>query len=298
MRKSSLLLFAAALFLLNCSSEKKSNESLITANIDTVAASHKISEKAIGEIIKSIPSPIEISVLIKESGMEYNSSLLNSSKNFSNYNTNYKRALNLGIYGADLGYINIYKQNKDAIFYLSSIKGLAEDLNIGQFYDFETIKRLATNSNNIDSLLLITTSNFDKINTFLHANKRSDQSILILTGGWLEALYITCELAQKHKSDKLNEKIGEQKIVLDQLMLLLSNFKSEDNIAHLSNELEELHKIYNQIEITYVYKESTMEEINGILTIVDRSESKVNITQEQIAEITRITKKLRDKIVA
>ena len=65
--------------------------------------------------------------------------MLNSSDNLSKYNSNYQKALNLGIYGTDLGYTNIYEQNQDGIKYLSSIKSLAEGLNIGQFFDILTI---------------------------------------------------------------------------------------------------------------------------------------------------------------
>jgi hypothetical protein len=48
---------------------------------------------------------------------------------------------------------------------------LANDLSIGQFFDFTTIAKLATNSKNLDSLLLITTQNFNSINSYLQENK-------------------------------------------------------------------------------------------------------------------------------
>ena len=279
-----------------CSNKNASNESLLTQAVDTSAAVSKISDQAIGDIIRSIPSPIEISMLIKESGGEYNAQMLNPTSNMANYNTNFKRALNLGIYGTDLGYINIYSKSKDALVYLEAIKSMADALSIGQFYDFETIRRLATNSNNVDSLLFITTSNFEKINEYLHKEKRSDQSVLLLTGGWLEAVYISCSVAEKTKNKELYEKIGEQKIVLDQLLLLLSNFSKDENIHQLNLQLMELHKIYSKIEITYTYKESSMKEVNGVLVIEDESESKVNITDAQVSEIMKQVTAIRNKI--
>ena len=106
--------------------------------------------------------------MLKDAGTQYDYSLLNEPANSSNYNSNFNKAINLGIYGTDLGYANIYEENQDAIQYLNSIKGLANDLSIGQFFDFTTIARLATNSKNLDSLLLITTQNFNSINSYLH----------------------------------------------------------------------------------------------------------------------------------
>lgn len=291
---SSLLI----LLLYGCGQENTSNENLVASQVDTTASVNKISDEALGDIIGSIPSPIEISMIIKESGGGYDEKLLNPNSNLSKYSTNFKRAINLGIYGADMGYINIYNKSADAVSYLYTIKQLTEDLNIGQFYDFATIKRLATNSENVDSLLYITTSNFQKINNFLHQKKRSDQSVLILTGGWLEGLHISCQIANKTNNESLHEKIGEQKVVLDQIILLMTYFKTEQNMSALYTDLLELQKIYNQIQITYTYKESTMVEKDGVLVIEDQSESKVNITQDQVKEISRIIEEIRNKVIA
>ena len=295
--KRQFIILGSIIWLFSCSPGSQSNEKLISESIDTTASSYKISDKALGDIIKSIPSPIEISMLIKESGGGYDESLLNPSGNSSSYNTNYRKALNLGIYGADMGYINIYNKSTDAIAYLSSIKELADELNIGQFYDFETIRRLSANSENADSLLLITLSNFEKINGFLHEKRRSDQSVLILVGGWLEGLHISCQIAAKDKNPQLDEKIGEQKILIDQMLLLVSNFKSDKNMAALALDLRQLKNVYDKVTITYTYVEPEMKEVDGVLTIVDKSESKVNITPQQIKEIATIIAQIRGKII-
>src|SRR5688572_31394408 len=138
-----------------CGSEKKSDEQAFLEGLDSAKTEGpSISEEVIGSILQQIPSPLEISVLLKESGKKYNGSYLNSADNTSKYNSNYKKALNLGVYGTDLGYTNIYEQNQDGVKYMASIKELADGLNIGQFFEIETIGRLATNSKNLDSLLL------------------------------------------------------------------------------------------------------------------------------------------------
>ncbi|MDB5273660.1 MAG: hypothetical protein JWO58_2027 [Chitinophagaceae bacterium] len=293
-------LLAACTLFAGCSSESKtSDENLLVGSLDSSSKKYsKISDEAIGEIIKSIPSPLEISMLIKESGNPYDSKILNPENNYSKYNSNFKKALNLGIYGADLGYINIYDKSTDALSYLSSIKTLADELNVGQFYDFNTIKRLASNSNNIDSLLYITTTNFENINNFLYEQKRSDQCVLMLTGGWLEALHISCEVYKKGNKTEIKEKIAEQKIVLCQLMLLLDNYRQQPNIDFLYTELQKLKNVYDKIEIVTIYKEPTMKEVDGVLMIVDESESKINVTTEQINEIVKIIDELRSKLTA
>jgi hypothetical protein len=206
--------------------------------------------------------------------------------------------MNLGIYSTDLGYANIYNQNQDALYYLDAVRETANGLNIGQFFDFGTIKRLATNSSNMDSLLLITTTNFEKINKHLQTQERSDVSILILTGGWMEALYLTCEVVQRYPNDAFKERIGEQKVILDQLLLLLSFYNQDPNIQTLITDLTQLQKHFEKVEITYTYKESTMKEVDGVLVVVDNSTSKINMSPQDLKNIHESINNIRKKIIS
>jgi hypothetical protein len=284
-----------------CTSDKKSDEQAFLEGLDSAKTEGpSISEGVIGDILGRIPSPLEISVLLKESGKKYNSTYLNSPDNISKYNSNYQKALNLGVYGTDLGYTNIYEQNQDGVKYMSSIKNLADGLNIGQFFDIETIGRLATNSKNLDSLLLITTQNFNSINHYLQTQNRSNLSVLFLTGGWVEALNILCEVAAANPANKeLQETIGEQKIILENINLLLSFYKETDqNMAALLTDMEDLKKLYDKVNITYTYSESTFEIIDGVMVIKDNSSSTIQITPEDIAKIKSLISSIRNKIIS
>ncbi len=284
-----------------CSSGKKPDEQAFLEGIDSAKTEGpSISEEVIGGILQAIPSPLEISMLLKESGKKYNVAYLNPADNRSKYNSNYKKALNLGIYGTDLGYTNIYEQNQDGVKYMEAIKDLADGLNIGQFFDIETVGRLATNSKNLDSLLLITTQNFNSINHYLQSQSRANLSVLLLTGGWLEALHVTIEVAQASPENKqLQETIGEQKIILENIMLLLSFYKDSDqNMASLLTDMEALKKNFDKVKITYTYKESTFEIVDGVMVIKDNSSSTIQITSEDISNIKAITDSIRNKIIS
>lgn len=298
MRKISSLFLVLIVFA--CGPGKKSDEQAFLDSLDNLTLdAPMISEEVISDIIQQVPSPLEISYLLKDAGTQYDFDMLNSPNNSSNYNSNYTKALNLGVYGTDLGYANIYEENQDAILYLNSIKGLANDLSIGQFFDFGTIARLATNSKNLDSLLLITTQNFNNINGYLQENKRSNLSVLILTGGWLEAMHVTCQVSEKNPdNEKLIEKIGEQKIILDNIKLMLGFYTQDPNIADLHKDMLELEKAFAQIEIIYTYAEPTMEEVNGILMVKDNSTTTINISKENVAAIRQEVIKIREKIIS
>ncbi len=284
-----------------CGSGNKTDEQAMLNSLDSAGAKGPhISESVIDDLLQEIPSPLEISVLLKSSGKKYNSEYLNSTDNIAKYNNNFQKAMNLGIYGTDLGYTNIYEKNTDGIKFMGSIKSLADDLNIGQFFDLETISRLATNSKNLDSLLLITTQNFNNINHYFQTQNRSNLSVLLLTGGWLEAMHITCSVAASDpKNKELNEKIGEQKIILEKIVKLLSFYKDTDqHMASLLSDLDGLKQVYDNVNITYTYKESTFEVVDGVMVIKDNSTTTVDITPEQVAEIKNITSSIRTKIIS
>lgn len=288
-----LALFAA------CGSKKPDEQAFLEGLDSAKTEGPSISEEVISSILQQIPSPLEISMLLKEAGKKYNASFLNPADNTSKYNSNYKKALNLGVYGTDLGYTNIYEKNQDGVKYMASIKELADGLSIGQFFDVETIGRLATNSKNLDSLLLITTQNFNTINHYLQTQGRANLSVLFLTGGWLEALHVTIETAAANPSQQLKETIGEQKIILENIRLLVSFYeKTDQNMASLLTDIDELKAAYDKVNITYTYKESTFEIVDGVMVIKDNSTSTINITDEDLANIRSIVSKIRTKIIS
>ena len=286
--------------LMACGSGNKNEDQALVDALENTDLENEVISGEVNDILHRIPSPLEISVLLKQTGKKYNAEFLNSPQNLSRYNTNYKRALNLGIYGTDLGYTNIYEQSQDGIRYMSTIKDLANELNIGQFFEMETIGRLVSNSENLDSLLLITTQNFNSINHYLQSQNRSHLSVLFLTGGWLEALHITCEVAKTNpNNEQLQETIGAQKIILDNILHLLSFYRENDqNMASLMTDLEGLKQSFDKVTITTIYKPSTFEVVDGVMVVKDNSSSTVEITQADIDSIGSITQNIRTKIIS
>jgi len=116
----------------------------------------------------------------------------------------------------------------------------------------------------------------------------------------MEGLHITCEVAKLNPENKeLQETIGAQKIILENIMLLLSFYKESDqNMASLLTEMEELKKLYDKVNITYTYSESTFEIVDGVMVIKDNSSSSIEITPEDIANIKALTASIRNKIIS
>lgn len=291
------ILILLSVLIVSCTSNKP-DEKAFLESMDSTANAPAVDKQLIIGILEQIPSPLETSMLLKQSGIAYDEAYLNSPDNLSKYNTSHKKALNLGVYGTDLGYTNIYEKTLDGIQYLSAIKSLSNDLNIGQFFDINTISRLASNSSNIDSLMLMTTQNFNSINAYLQEQGRENLSVLLLVGGWVEAMKITCEVTAMNRGQKaLLETVGAQKIVLEQITLLLSLYEKDPMIAGLLADFRKLEAAFSSISISYTYKESTIEVVDGVAIIKDNSTTTVNITDSDVDKIKDAIVIIRNKIV-
>jgi hypothetical protein len=300
MKLRNVLFITLTLSLIACGGNKTNTDKInINSLLDENADGNnlEISTESMNSIIESIPSPIEIAVVILQSGNGFNERLLNLQDNAQLYTTDQEKALNIGIYSGDLGYINIYEKSYLTVNYLNTIKKIADDINIGQFFDFTTIKRMASNADKIDSLIYISTSNFNKMDGFLRSQKRSNLSILMVTGTWTEGLYIASQVFRENRTDEIREWIGYQKIIIDQLLLGLSAYKNDQYFQKVISNMNQLKKLYDNVTLTYEYHEPESVEVDGRLVIVDKSTSTVNITPEQVDQIGDMVAQIRTQLV-
>ena len=257
----------------------------------------EISEQAMDEIVQNISSPVEIAALIKAVGVPYSNEYLATTDYVDNYNTSFKKALGLGIFGADLGYQNMYNKTGGVIDYISAIKTLADGIRVGQFFDFSTLKRLATNNQNLDSLMYISVQNFNQMDRYLRENKRSNLSSLIVAGVWIESMYLLGEVIKKSPNEELSEKIGEQKIILSNLMILLRNYERDPTFKKLIDQLTEIQDLYRDVTITYEQGEPEMVEEDGMLVIQQNDKQYIEISNETLLKIIDKTVEVRNNII-
>ncbi|MFZ9981185.1 MAG: hypothetical protein ACO3FI_04040 [Cyclobacteriaceae bacterium] len=276
--------------------ERAFEESLAGDSLGTLPPG--INDEFIERVLQQIPSPLEVSAMLVNSGMKYNPELLNSPDNLGKYNTTFQKALAIGAYGSDLYYTSLYGMNRDELRLINPIKSLSNDLGIGHFFDMATIARLAGSRENMDSLLLVTMQNFNEVNQFLQDKKRSEVSVLMMTGGWLEAMYVLLEAYSTDPTQvALREHIGEQKIILTHLMLLYPYFQHDKNIESLNVDMQQLKSAFEGVEIISNFRESTVEIINGVGVIKDNSTTTVKITRAQVDNIRSVTSALRNKLL-
>ena len=304
MNRKPLFFFAFVVITLqlftSCSTCSRSNETFfIPDDILNDNSGLQVKDNVMKDMVDNISSPIEMASLMKTLNVPFSQKFLATTKNTSTYNTSYEKAFNLGIFGCDLGYINMYGRTSLVLEYISAMIGLANDINVGQFFDYSTMKRLATNNQNVDSLVYVSQQSFNKMDQYLRKNNRGNLSVLMVAGVWVEGMYLTCQFLKERPSEKrLAESIAEQKDILAQLLIILQNYSQERYIANIADELSSLKIIYDEIKITVEKGEpKAVETADGMLTIVQTDVCTVHYTDEQMQAIIEQFEIIRNKLI-
>ena len=283
-----IVIVVASLFYFRKPSDKTTDEVKLIE--DLVASSIEAEEDSgnvfhFNNILFSLPSPYQISLILHESGISYNKELLNPFRKASDYITNFSRAINFGVYGVDLGYINIYQQTQDAASYFAVLKILSLDLGIYKVLDQGTVDRIEANIDNRDSLMVIVSDTYRNIDKYLKTNEREETGALILAGGWIESVYILTQEMKNNPHPDLMQRIAEQKRPLENLIkLLIPNTQESENYKYLVENLIQLAYTFDEIVEEYEYIPS-VDYPKKKLTIVN-SKSKLIITPKLTSVIT------------
>ena len=300
-KKAIFLLFMIAGIMLftgcgGCSGNKQKDDGLIVLSDDSDGPL-ELGDDIMGSVIQNISSPVEMANMIKASGVDFSQRILNNPDNVSKYETTFKKALNLGIFSADLGYINIFDKNNIVVSYLMAAKTLADGLRVGQFFDYEALRKAATNSGNLDTLMEMSISSFNKIDSYLRDQRRGDVSTLIITGAWVEGMYLSVMVQKEVNQKKMADRIAEQKHVVEILEIILDNYRSRPNFPELVDGIRDLNKAYGAIRITTELGEPKRIEKEGTLLVIQDEISTAHYTPEDIEKIMDIIIDIRTKII-
>jgi hypothetical protein len=248
----------------------------------------------VGGELFSVPSPIQTALLVQKSGVSYDKMILNPGNKNGQYVSDFTKSLNLGIYGADLGYVSMYNQTQDALGYLGAVKQIADKLGVSAAFDQQTMKRINDNISNKDSMLVLVGIAYRASDAYLKTNKRTEISSLILTGGWIESMHFCINAYNKKPTDEIKYRIAEQKQALGSILKLITSHNMPE-AAQLIKDLEGLSKTYEGITTKYNYVEPTTDEAKKITYI--NSTTEISVSKEQLDEIAKQITSMRDKII-
>ncbi len=248
------------------------------------------------KIFYDIYSPVDAGNIFEQIDALFDPTLLNPHENATKYNTTNKIALNLGVYGANLSYSRLFGQTQEAINYLSAIYKLAGDIGIsGELIEHadETLNKAMVS--HPDTLFDIATRIFIEAEEQLRESGRESASVLILAGGWIEALYLATSFYDPMEpDDKLIAQLAGQKYSLERLISMMNNYRNEPDILEFIYKLEPLSEIFQKIEI--YFREGDVD-IDTISRTITASEPEFSYSPEYLTEIAELAASIRNSIV-
>lgn len=287
------LLVLGGLSWSSCTEAETAKSTLTTVDTSISEESQEQADR-VKKIFYQIPSPVEMVSLIRESGSKYNFSVLNAVENRNKYTTAKSKAINLGIYGADLSYTSVFNQNQESIIYLSTAKQLADELGVSGAFSDETMERIESNLEDRDSLMHIITETFYELDAYLKENDRSNISAQVITGGWIEGLYLASVMVENgSKESTLTDRLIDQKYSLNDLISLNEAYNQGGALDVIIKDLKELQEVFNRTRPAEI--DNTQSMVNG--TLVLGADEKMVLDEEDINKIIGMAKDIRARYV-
>jgi hypothetical protein len=252
-------------------------------------------KNATRQIIYSIPSAAEMADILKDAGATYNFKILNDMKNADKYTTLKKQSINLGIYGADLNYANVFEKSMEVQLYMESCRALVKKLDIESAINEGIWERLEANKDDRDSLNIIISEVYLDLDIYLEENGNTELSGLMAAGGWIEGLYLAVMMCEDKKSSEvMKRRVAEQKYSLENLIKLMATYQVTETISEVKKDLDSLKSAFDKVSITRE-KAKVSSSADGV-TIIG-GESKVNMPDEVFTEIRDLAVKIRNSYV-
>lgn len=240
------LLAIMLIFSLSACKQQKSSDA---QSQDATSESMERKDDVIKEISDyPLPTSFEVATLLVEAGASYILDLCNRVDNVDKYINLKSKALNLGVYGADLSYAATYKQTQETMQYLDASAKLIDELQIGSF-DENLVNKVEANIDNVDSLITLISDSFYRTYEYLTTNEQDELSILVMAGSWIEALYITTQITIiSADNTEIVEIINEQSTSLDKLLEIMVPVSESEQTSEVFKGLVVLQEIYRSAE--------------------------------------------------
>lgn len=249
------------------------------------------------EMNYKVPTPNELFEVIKETNIKFDASVLNDINNLSKYDKQKSQALNFGVYSADLAFIANNEIGTEALKYFKTIRQLSGALNVENAFDGTVFKRIEENASkeNTDSLLILSNETYYNAFSYLEDNGRGKTLAYIVLGGWIESMSILTQLGEYGKGSVFVEKIGDQKLTLENVMGLLMTIQNDEEVEDVLSELIDLEAAFLSLEQKEEGDATTTQQEDG--KFLFSGGTKIIVSKEDFDKIKRLIGELRLQVI-
>ncbi|MFZ5551480.1 MAG: hypothetical protein ACOZCO_00080 [Bacteroidota bacterium] len=275
--------------LASCGGEEKDTTNKVKPEDTTTV------EPVEDQVFYQIPTPNELFTVIKEIGGTGKKDLMNPIENTEKYLDAKFKALNFGIYSADLAYASCYDMGTLSLEYFKAVEKMGDELDISAAFDESVFKRIEDNLNSSDSLLSISNETYFDAYSYLEENERGNVLALVVAGGWVESMYIVMNLAGDYKDNNpIVARLADQKYTLDNILAFMYKYESDEHVKSVIAQLEEVQILYDALDLVQSDVQ-TSNNSDGQLVLSGGGELK--FTKETYTDLFNKIKQFRTDIV-
>lgn len=291
-----IALCAALIFSASCKRAEKATH-IPTPVFSTYIPDSPEDTSKMREIYYGLLTPVEVCNIFERLGLHYNDTAILSTEYQDLYMSSYKAAMNLGVYGVDMGYMKLFGVNRQTVSYFNTIKILSERLNMPDTFLSDAIRSLDADINNADTLTGLMNDAYRKIDDHLRLEGSEGTLGLMLMGGWIEAMYLATQLAYDpaNPDPQVVGKIAEQKYSLISLLSFMKNYYDDPMVVFYTKKLKYLNRWFDTFEIYYQPGDVRIDTARQVITT---SGTEMTVTVGTLNEIRDYIAKLRAEITA
>ena len=229
-------------------------------------------KKEIESNVYPLPTSAEVIKMLTELEVGYIIGISNPVENTKKYFSSTTRAINLGVYGADLSYATLYNIQQEVINLLNAIRSLSNELSMSKIYNEDLYEKIRLNFDNRNELVKILTSAFNDTYTYLSENDQKSLALLVVGGAWVEGMYLTTHVSEAaYQVAGISKNLLEQKKSFELFLEITEPYVNDPNVGDFVKTLDPVKKVYA-----------------GIGT---------SLSEQNIKDITKVITEVRDKIV-
>jgi len=245
--------------------EKKEIKKIELNEVDTI-------KSEIEKNVYPLPTSAEVIKMLSELEVGYILGIANPVANARKYLTSSTKAVNMGVFGADLSYATLYNIQQEVLNYLDAIRSLANELNMSKIYDETLYDRIQKNFDNRDELVNILTEAFNNTYEYLSENDQQNLALLVVGGAWVEGMYLTTHVSEAaYQVAGISKVLIEQKESFDLFLDITKPYLDDPNVSEFVGKLEPIRKVYS-----------------GLTT---------SLTNQNIIDITKAIESIRSQLV-
>jgi hypothetical protein len=227
-------------------------------------------------IIFNIPSPAEQFEVISNLDGVKDINLVNEAN--KKYEGSSAKALNFGVYTADVAYLTSYKETSKYLSYFSTLEKLSKDLGVTEVFTKELGDLAKDWTGNPDSLFKLSDQTYSKSFQKLVDIDKGNELSLMLAGGWIESMYLIFGTSKGFgKSPQIDQTLADQKLVAENLLDFMIDYQDNADVKSYVDKLGTILDLYEKMDC------------NESKTKVEKSNGKISLSGGDVCSLNKET---------